>query len=404
MIGRRIRGWPCQGPMKEDAMKKIIMIGFVFLLASAYACQEKQVLKSNHESPLITLHKKIETGKYGYVDSMLLVRNGFVVFEKYYKHDYVKINKDKDPSDWIYNYYNPNYHPFYKGSKLHTLQSVTKSITSALIGIAIGRGEIPGVNVKIMDFFNEDDILNVDQRKKNITLEDVLTMRTGIQWNESIAYTDPRNSCIQMEASNDWVKFVINQPMANEPGTVFEYNSGASQLLSFIIKKSTGMTIDKYAEKFLFGPLGIKNYYWKRTPANLPDTEGGLYLEPRDLAKIGTLYLTDGVWQDKQVLPKGWVQSAVKPHVEDVSPESPRNNSGYGYKWWLLPNKNNPTTYIYAAIGYGGQYMFVVPGSDLIAVFTGWNIYHSTRLPTNVIFDLLDSAKSPIESKDFPKL
>jgi CubicO group peptidase (beta-lactamase class C family) len=255
-----------------------------------------------------------------------------------------------------------------------------------------------------MKFFNEGDILNVDQRKRNITLEDVLTMRTGIQWNESIPYTDPRNSCIRMEASNDWVKFVINRPMDNEPGTVFEYNSGATQLLSFIIKKSTGMYIDKYAEKYLFGPLGIRSYYWKRTPTKLPDTEGGLYLEPLDLAKIGALYLADGVWQGKQILPKGWVQSTVKPHVEDVAPGSPTNNYGYGYQWWLMPNKNNPTAYIYTCAGYGGQYMFVVPGADLIAVFTGWNIYKAPRLHSNVIFDVLDSAKSPIESKDLPKL
>jgi len=267
------------------------------------------------------------------------------------------------------------------------MQSVTKSVTSTLVGIALGQDKISGVSVKVMDFFNENEIGNVDDWKRDLSLEDILTMRSGIDWNESISYTNPENSTIQLEASENWVDFVINRKMDAEPGTVFEYNSGASVLLSYIIKESTGMYVDEYAEKYLFGPLGIENYYWKKTPTGLPDTEGGLYLEIHDLAKLGYLYLHDGIWEEDRILPQGWVESVVTPHVEDTTPGNDRNNLGYGYQWWLIPYKDDPVSYIYTCLGYGGQYLFVVPEYDLVAVFTAWNIYNSSRLPRDVIFD-----------------
>ena len=340
-----------------------------------------------NEELLATLDKKIVNGDYGYIDGFIIIRNGYLLFEKSYKHDYVKINEGIDDSDWMYNYNNPDWHPYYKGTKLHTLQSVTKSVTSANIGIAIGRKEISGVDVKIVDIFKDVEIQNVSEWKKKMSLEDVLTMRTGIDWNEALPYTDPRNTCILLEASDDWFKFVINRKMEAEPGTEFEYNSGASLLLSVIIKKSTGMYIDKYAEKNLFGPLGISRYHWKITPTGLPDTEGGLYLEPYDLAKIGYLYLHDGIWDGKRILPKGWVKSTVHPHVDDVAPNNDRNNRAYGYQWWLLPYDIQAKEYVYACLGYGGQYLMVAPKYNLIAVFNGWNIYEKPSLPLSVFFD-----------------
>ena len=155
------------------------------------------------------------------------------------------------------------------------------------------------------------------------------------------------------------------------------------------------MFIDKYAEKYLFGPLGIKRYHWKITPTGLPDTEGGLYLEPYDLAKIGYLYLNDGIWDGKRILPEGWVESSVHPHIPDVAPKNDLNNMAYGYQWWLLPYDNQATEYVYACLGYGGQYLLVAPKDNLIAVFNGWNIYNKPRLPLTVFFDyVLKSIKA----------
>jgi CubicO group peptidase (beta-lactamase class C family) len=272
------------------------------------------------------------------------------------------------------------------------MQSVTKSVTSALIGIAIGRGEISGVEIPVIDYLEGYELGEINDWKRSMTLEDLLTMRAGIQWDEStVPYTDPANSCAAMEGSEDWVQYVVDQPMAHEPGTVFRYNSGASHLLSLIIKKSTGKYVDEYAEDHLFGPLGIKNHYWKKTPKGFPDTEGGLYLLPRDLARVGYLYLMDGVWDGTRILLEGWVRDSVELHTRNAD-----GGFGYGYQWWLTPWGNGQSSFAYTGWGYGGQFLFVVPEHDLVAVFTGWNIYDTPSLnPHYALSSVIDAVKTP---------
>jgi CubicO group peptidase (beta-lactamase class C family) len=319
---------------------------------------------------------ELRAGRFGLVDSMLLIRRGQVVFERDYAQDYVKANAGRDKTADQYNYFHPDWHPFYKGSKLHTLQSVTKSVTSILIGIAIGRGEIESTDVPVLGFFGARKLDDADGRKRRMQLEDVLTMRAGLRWDEwSYGYEDARNDCIQLEASADWIGYVLAKPMASEPGTTFVYNSGSTQLLSGIIKQVSGKTIDEYAEQHLFGPLGIESYHWKKTPRGLPDTEGGLYLTPRDLAKLGYLFLHDGVWEDVRLLPAGWVERSITPWVPDISPDNQRKDAGYGYKWWILDDGAGAGPKVFAAMGFGDQLLLVVPELELIGVFTGWNIY-----------------------------
>jgi CubicO group peptidase (beta-lactamase class C family) len=338
-------------------------------------------------APLAALDEEFASGKHGYVDGILVIRRGYVVWEKSYRHDYDRLFVGKDASRGPYNYYDPDWHPYYQRGELHTLQSVTKSVTSALIGIAIRRGEIPGVEVKALPYFEGYEMANRDPRKAEITLRHLLTMTAGFLWDETtIAYTDPRNSCALMEASEDWIQFVLDQPMAQDPGQGFVYNSGVSQLLSFILKRATGKEADDYAAEQLFQPLGIESHYWKRTPKGLADTEGGLYLTARDLAKIGYLYLKDGVWEGRRLLPEGWVAASTAPSVEAAPSGSGRR---YGYQWWLLPRDGKPGVYAYAALGYGGQRLLVVPEHDLIAVFTGWNIYDLPGLDPRLALDRL---------------
>ncbi len=320
---------------------------------------------------LDSLDSEFSAGRHGYVDSMLVIRHGKVVYEKRYDHaaDYRRLFAGKG-APGIYNYYDPGWHPYYKGTDLHTMQSVSKSVTSALIGIAIGRGELPGVDVKVMPYFSSFRIAS-EARRDRMTLRDVLTMTTGIRWDEETAdYTDPANNCAAMEGKEDWVQYVLEQPMAEEPGKVYEYNSGATMLLSYLISKTTGHPADDYAKEHLFTPLGIDAFYWKRTPKGLADAEGGLYLRPRDLAKIGYLYLHDGVWEGKRIVPSGWVNESTRGHVST-------GKYRYGYQWWSF-SKGSPVSF--AAWGYGGQFLFVVPELDLIAVFTGWNIYEKPEL------------------------
>jgi CubicO group peptidase (beta-lactamase class C family) len=324
-------------------------------------------------APLDAFDRELASGAHGYVDSMLVIRHGRVVYEKWYDHskDYVRLFAGKG-APGIYNYYDPGWHPFYEGSRLHTMQSVSKSVTSALVGIAIGRGEIAGVDARVMPLLS-DWRVSPDPRRDRMTLRDVLTMTAGIRWDEESAdYTDPRNNCAQMEGKEDWVRYVLEQPMAEEPGRKFVYNSGATMLLSAVLQKTTGKTADDYAKEHLFGPLGIQSY-WKRTPKGLADAEGGLYLEPRDLAKLGELYMRDGVWHGKRVLPAGWARESTKRRVT-----TKEKGFGYGYQWWIPTDVAGHASY--AAWGYGGQFLFVVPDLELIAVFTGWNIYDNPEL------------------------
>lgn len=323
---------------------------------------------------LSRLDEELASGRHGYIDGMLVIRNGKVVYEKSYKVDYDRLfasAPDRVPGP--YNYYDPAWYPYEHGSDLHTMQSVSKSVTSALIGIAIRRGDIPGVDAKALPYFAGYRIAP-DPRRERWTLEHLLTMTAGIRWDEStVPYTDPANSCARMEASRDWIQFVLDQPMAAEPGSTFVYSSGVTELLAQILKKATGKHADAYAAEQLFGPLGISRFYWKHTPTGHPDTEGGLYLTPRDLAKIGYLYLKDGVWDGKRILPEGWIKSSTAARVDSSGEEA---RTKYGYQWWVLPG----STPAFAGIGYGGQLLVVVPSLDLIAVFTGWNVYDKPAL------------------------
>ena len=344
---------------------------------------------------LESLDAEFAAGGHGYVDGMLVIRNGHVVFEREYTHDYEALFRvhGRDTNPGAYNYYDPDWHPYYQGGALHSMQSVTKSVTSALVGIAIGRGEIPAVHTAILPFFESYTSATPDPRRDAMTIEHVLTMTTGIRWDESsIPYTDPTNSCAGMERSDGWVEFVLDQPMDTNPGETWVYNSGATMLLSYLIAQTTGQQADDYAAATLFGPLGIDEYFWKRTPRGMANTEGGLYLTARDLAKFGYLYLRDGVWEDEGLLPEGWVEASTRPHVSTRggTPGTLR----YGYKWWLSPHPDRPDRYAYAARGLGGQLLIVVPEHDLIAVFTGWNLYETPSLnPQVALARVLDAVK-----------
>jgi CubicO group peptidase (beta-lactamase class C family) len=325
-----------------------------------------------------SLVAEMTAGEYGLIDHFLLIRHGRVVADHHFEHDYAAIASAYDTTNHQYNYDHPDWHPYYRDSDLHTLQSVTKSVTSVALGIAVDEGHIPGVDVPAMSFFEAYGPDLADPRKAAMTLEDLLTMRSGIQWNEMVSYDDAENSCIQMEASAEWVPFVLDHPMREDPGTVWDYNSGVSVLLGKIVHVATGMRIDEWAEEKLFGPLGITEYYWKITPTGEVDTEGGLYLSAHDLARIGYLFLRGGVWDGEQVVSQEWVTASTAPVVRDVNPGNLQRDSGYGYQWWV-PDQDGGKATIFAGNGYGGQYLLVVPEYDLVAVFSGWNIHGGGR-------------------------
>ena len=330
----------------------------------------------------VELDRTIEDGTYGHIDRMVVVKNGYLVVNERYEHDYRAASRGRDMSPHQYNYYHPDWHPYFQGRDVHSLQSVTKSVTSALIGIAIGRGEIDGTGVRLLSFFGDYDLSRVDRRLRDATLDDLLTMRSGIEWHETDRPMNSTNTTIQLEASEDWIQFTLDQPMDADPGTKWVYNSGGSHLMSGVIKEATGLYVDEYAEAHLFSLLGIQDYHWKKTPKGLPDTEGGLYLEAEQLAKFGYLYLNDGVWDGRRILPEGWTEASTDRRVERVG----RSGRGYGYQWWRLDRRD---TEVWAGLGYGGQYLLVLPEQDLVGVINSWNLFGAAQ--SQVLGPFLDA-------------
>ncbi|HZS05408.1 MAG TPA: serine hydrolase [Blastocatellia bacterium] len=339
---------------------------------------------------LADLDADIASGKYGYVDSMLVIRHGKVAYDRSYKHDYDRIYGEDsrkpgplnahDPTG-PYNYFNPWWHPFYRRGELHTMQSVTKTVTSVVIGVATARNEFPSLDTPILKFFDTAKVASIDERKRRLTIRHLLTMTAGFDWNEALPYNDPNNAASLMEASADWVQFTIDRPMAHEPGAVFAYNSGATQLLAHIFRVATGKDIEEYAAQHLFAPLGIEQYHWKRSPSGLADTEGGLYLRAHDLAKIAYLFLKNGVWEGRQIVTADWVKASVAPSATVSA------SVKYGFKWWLYPYGDG-SRLAWAGSGFGGQIPVVVPEYDLVLVFTGWNILpEKPRLSHRVAID-----------------
>jgi len=321
-------------------------------------------------APILALDAEFAQGDHGFVDGLTIIRHGAIVFDRSYPHDYATAYGGRDATLRPYNYFHPAWHPYYHGTDLHTLQSMTKSVTAVLVGMALARHAIPTLDVPILQYFDATEIDHLDDWKQRITLRHLLTMSAGLDWDElSMPYEDPANVCKQMEQSADWVSFTLNRPMADEPGTVFAYNSGLSQLLSHILLRAIGSPVDAYAAVHLFQPLGITDLYWKRAPGDLPDTEGGLYLRRTDLAKIGYLYIQDGWWEGHRLLPEGWVQASTRPAMPHMRP-----HTAYGYHWWLLTDEAPRRTVAWAAFGYGGQYLLIVPEVEVIVVVTGWNI------------------------------
>jgi CubicO group peptidase (beta-lactamase class C family) len=329
---------------------------------------------------LDSIDGEIGAGKYGFVDRMLVIRHGRIAYDRSYQHDYDQAYGDsaraRSPLNahdltGPYNYYNPWWHPYYRRGDLHSLQSVTKTVTSAIIGTAILRGDFPGIDTPVLSFFDTTRVANIDDRKRRLTIRHLLTMTGGFDWNENLPYVDPNNAAVAMEASYDWVQFTIDRPMAREPGTLFNYSSGESELLAHIFRQATGADVEEYAAMHLFAPLGIERWFWKRTPAGLIDTEGGLYLEGRDLARIWLLYMRGGEWNGRQVVPAEWVQASLTPAVAVGSnPNGPK----YGFKWWLFPNPLDSSRYVLSGSGFGGQWPMAFPELDMVVVFNGWNI------------------------------
>ena len=314
--------------------------------------------------------------KYGLVDRFVLIRNGRLVADENFDRDYQALRKTIALEDLQspnapyeqYDYDNPDYHPYFRGMQLHTLQSVTTSVTSAALGVAIDQGLIAGTTVPVMDYLRDYAQDDSDPRKGAITLEDLLTMRSGIAWKTDGGYEEG-HSTVTMEDSAAWIQFILNQPMDEQPGTSYEYNDGASVLIGKVLSEATGMRAYEWARQKLFEPIVIDEFHWKITPDGETDTEGGLFLTAHDLARVAYLFLRGGEWNGDRVLSSDWFARSVTPIVSETWKGGP----AYGYQWWV-PEHDDGRANVYVGNGYGGQYLLVFPEHDIVAVVMGWTL------------------------------
>lgn len=307
--------------------------------------------------PLIVMMNGLLNRNDHYVHGILIVKNGKLVFEEYFSGEDL-------------NFTGGYIHKNFDRNTLHFQASVSKSFTSALVGIAVDQGLIAGVDEKMFSFFPEYADLNNEEKDK-ITLAHMLAMASGIPWDESTPYSDPRNDVRQLFISSDPIRYVLAKPLAAPPGTQFDYNSGTTCVLGEIVKKQSELSLKAFAERHLFTPLGISDYQWQMLPNNVAFASGGLYLRPRDMAKLGQLYLQKGVWNGERIISQEWVEASAQESITLPSPENPWPGFayGYGYQWWL-GNYSTANTHTYFAAGWGGQYIYVLPGLEMVVVIT----------------------------------
>jgi CubicO group peptidase (beta-lactamase class C family) len=281
----------------------------------------------------------IQDGRYGRIDSMLVIRHGRLVAEGYFGG--------------------------YARETLHDLRSTGKSFTSALTGIAIDRGLLD-VDDRLSDLLPAfEGYANPDERKRAITVRHLLDMNSGLEcndWNPGSAGNEER-----MYHAKDWVKFILDLPMVREPGASAAYCTGGVVVLGYALSQRAGLGLDEFADANLFAPLGIRDVEWRRSPDGRATGGGGLKLKPRDAAKLGQLYLSGGTWNGARVLPAAWVDESRRS-VERLGPFD------YGLLWWKRSFAHGTGDVMsFFTSGNGGNFIFVVPALDLVVVFTGSN-------------------------------
>ena len=268
--------------------------------------------------------------------SLVIAKNGYLVYQRYW------------------NGFSPG--------KMTALYSATKSINSLVAGIAIDRGILPDEHVPIANYLDEYSF--ADPLVEIITLEDVLTMRAGFDYDEStLDYSDPDNPYTRWLAADDRIAFVLSLPMAEEPGSLFRYQTPASQLVPRIVEEAADRDFVSLAGEWLFAPLGIpsERYIWRLDAAGHARV-GACNMVPTDLARIGLLVLRGGEWNGNRLVSEAWL-------VRSLSPEAKvRCGVRFGYHWWL---RDAGGTSVVGAEGYKGQCLFVVPEFDLVVVTTG---------------------------------
>jgi CubicO group peptidase (beta-lactamase class C family) len=291
------------------------------------------------------------------VHAVVLLRRGRLVFERYWR------GRERRWMQWS--------EPVaFSAASLHDIRSITKSVVSLLVGVAIGEGRFPPLDAPVIDAFPE----HADLRRPGhagITFRHLLTMAHGLRWDERRAWNSRANSERQLLEATDPCRMVLAQRMGPPPGTAFNYSGGATTLLAGALEKAVGRTIDAYAAERLFAPLGIIDVAWLRF-ASHPSVAAfaGLRMRPRDLARIGQLVLEKGRWNGRQIVPAAWITQSTTPRM------NVEGDGGlfYGYQWWLGRSLRAARTLGWiAGFGAGGQRLFIVPDAELVLAVNAFN-------------------------------
>ena len=320
---------------------------------------------------LITLTNRILSGQYINIHSLLILRHNKLVYENYFDgHDQMIVFGSDDKALLRRGAINSSNNP---RDSLHDVRSVSKSIVSACIGIAIAQRKIKSVDENIWKYFPEYRDLDTGL-KSTLTIRNLLTMTSGLDLNERVPYQDSSNTERQMNGSPDLLRFVLSRQSVAPPGIQWNYSGGCTELLAAIIQKVSGMEIDEYAKKYLFSLLGITNFNWVRLPSTsirkpVPAAASGLRLSPRDMAKLGLLYTHKGKWKNKQVISANWIRQSLQFHFLTIYP-----GTYYGFQFWgAEADIDNSKVKALAAMGNGGQLIVIIPSLEITIVVTAGN-------------------------------
>jgi CubicO group peptidase (beta-lactamase class C family) len=324
------------------------------------------------------LTQDIFAGEYPNTHAVLVEYDGALVYENYFSGTDERWGEPLPPRAL-----GPD--------SLHDLRSISKSVTSALLGIALADSFAAALARPVADYLPG---LDVDASHRGITLHHVLTMTAGLEWNEmDVPYTDSTNDELRLYEASDPAAEVLDRPLVSPPGDAWYYSGGTTQVLATVISAMTGQTLDDFARDHLFAPLGITDFEWLGPGGWIPDNPAamsGLRLTARDLAKIGSVYLHGGRWRGTQIVPAEWVARSSERHVPEIGDWSSGGLWGYGYQWWIGDWPAGQR--VIAGVGNGNQRLFVVPSERLVVtVFAGQ--YNAFAPHSEAILDRVLSAR-----------
>lgn len=306
--------------------------------------------------PMVALLDAIRSDTLPDVHSVLVAHRGRLVFEAYFP-------------GYAWSYAAERFRgakTAFNADTREPVQSVSKSVTGLLVGIARDRGYLPDLNASAFSFFPEYSRY-AGGAKSGITLQSLLVMASGLTWNEQdVFYDQPNNDIVQLHVVDDPVAYILGKDLAHPPMTAWYYNGGGPVLFGEIVRRRSGQRLDEFAQQYLFGPLGITGAWWAVMRSGVVDAPGGLELRPRDMAKLGQLVLNGGTWRGRRIVSEDWVKAMTKPQVRFNATD------GYGYFWWTktYPSGSDSIPSV-RADGWGGQRIMVFPTLDLVVVFTG---------------------------------